>query len=252
MKKFLFCLCIASTVLFAEEGCKTLYRGAAAYKAGDYASAVENWQDCIDNGFQSGDLFYNLGNAYFREGRLGLAILNYEKALRNLPTDDDVQYNLKLAQGMTKDKVEADDAEENPILSFFFRAHHLFSLKQQMIFVLGLSWILLILNPCRVLSGNPKVKIALTASVFPIAALLGAFACSASYKVYKENTHSIGVVIAETADVSSGPSDKDQTLNTLSEGTEVEVISVDNGWAHIKIGERINGFAKTGEVGIVK
>lgn len=252
MKKFLFCLCIASTVLFAEEGCKTLYRGAAAYKAGDYASAVENWQDCIDNGFQSGDLFYNLGNAYFREGRLGLAILNYEKALRNLPTDDDVQYNLKLAQGMTKDKVEADDAEENPILSFFFRAHHLFSLKQQLIFVLGLSWILLILNLCRVLSGNPKVKNALTASVFPIAALLGAFACSAGYKVYKENTHSIGVVIAETADVSSGPSDKDQTLNTLSEGTEVEVISVDNGWAHIKIGERINGFAKTGEVGIVK
>lgn len=252
MKRFLFWICVASTIVLADENCKTLYRGAAAYKAGDYASAVENWQNCIDNGFQSGDLFYNLGNAYFREGRLGQAILNYEKALRSLPTDDDVLYNLKLAQGMTKDKVEADDSEENPILSFFFRAHHLFSLKHQLFFMLGLAWILLILNLCRVLSGNPKIKNALIATAFPVAVLLGIFACSSGYKIYKENTHSIGVVIAETADVTSGPSDKDQTLNTLSEGTEVEVISVENGWAHIKLGERINGFAKTSEVGIVK
>ena len=59
-------------------------------------------------------------------------------------------------------------------------------------------------------------------------------------------------MIAETADITSGPSDKDQTLNMLSEGTEIEVLSVKDGWVHVRLGEKINGFAKISEVGIVK
>lgn len=252
MKKFLFLILAFSVSLFAKESCKTLYRGAAAYKAGDFSSAVESWQNCIDNGYQSGDLFYNLGNAHYREGRIGLAILNYEKALRFSPTDEDVLYNLKLAKSLTKDKVEESDVEENPLLAFFFRAHHFFSLKQQLLILLGLVWFILLLNIFRVLSSQPKLKTALFASVFPVAFILGIIACSAAYKIYVENTHSLGVVIAESADITSGPSDKDQTLNTLSEGTEVEVLDVKDGWAHIRLGEKINGFAKIGEVGIVK
>ena len=67
MKKILFLVFTFSLSLFASENCKTLYTGAASYKAGDFTSAAEAWQNCVDNGFQSGDLFYNLGNAYFRK-----------------------------------------------------------------------------------------------------------------------------------------------------------------------------------------
>ena len=251
MKKILLSLAILTASLFAEN-CKTLFTGAAAYKAGDFTSAAEAWQNCVDNGFQDGDLFYNLGNAYFREKRLGLAILNYEKALRIDPTNEDYGYNLKFAQSLTKDKVEVSEDEENPLLNFAFKAHHFFSQKQQMLAILLLVWVIFFLCIARVLSANPKVKTGLAASIFPFAFLLGIFVCSVGYKVYKENTYSIGVVIAETADITSGPSDKDQTLNMLSEGTELEVLSVKDGWVHVRLGEKINGFAKISEVGIVK
>ncbi len=251
MKKILLCLAFFCASLFAEN-CKTLFTGAAAYKAGDFTSAAEAWQNCVDNGFQDGDLFYNLGNAYFRDKRLGLAILNYEKALRLDPTNSDYGYNLKFARSMTKDKISDSEDEENPILNFAFQIHHFFSIKQQLYIILGFVWIIFFLCVFRVLSANPKFKTILAVSVFPIALILGIFACSVGYKIYKENTYSLGVVIAETADITSGPSDKDQTLNMLSEGTEIEVLSVKDGWVHVRLGEKINGFAKISEVGIVK
>ena len=135
MKKLLLIFSLLTSSLFAES-CKTLFTGAAAYKAGDFTSAAEAWQNCVDNGYQNGDLYYNLGNAYFRENRLGLAILNYEKALRFDPTNDDYEYNLKFARSMTKDKVEESEDMENPILNFAFEAHHVLSEKQQFIGIL--------------------------------------------------------------------------------------------------------------------
>ena len=251
MKIFLsiFAFAIAA---WSNENCKTRYTGAAAYQAGDFSSAVEAWQNCVDNEFQNADLFYNLGNAYFREKRLGFAILNYEKALRLDPTNEDFQYNLKLAKSMTKDKVEESTTEENPLLNFFFQAHHFFSLKEQLFAILGIVWLIFILCIVRVLAANPKMKTALAVSIFPVAIILGIFALSAGYKVYRENTFALGVVTAETADITSGPSDKDQTLNMLSEGTEVEVLGVKDGWVHVRLGEKVNGFAKISELGIVK
>ncbi len=251
MKKTLFLLLTLSLSLFASESCKTLYTGAASYKAGDFTSAAEAWQNCIDNGFLSGDLFYNLGNAYFREGRLGLSILNYEKALRIDPANEDYQYNLKFARSLTKDKQETAE-EENPILEFLFRAHHFLSMTGQLYVILGLVWLIVALNVFRILSRSSKAKTAFTLGVIPVAVLLGIFACSAGYKIYREKTYSEGIVIAKSADITSGPSDKAQTLNMLSEGTSVEILDIKDGWAHVRLGEKINGFAKASELGIIR
>ncbi len=244
----LFCL---GTALFASENCKTLYTGAAAYKAGDFTSAAEAWQNCIDNGYSDADLFYNLGNAYFREGRIGLSILNYEKALRRNPTNEDYIYNLKFAKSLTKDKVEADE-EENPILEFLFRAHHFFSLKKELFIALGIVWAIMIVQILKILLVRPRARLVLSLLTIPLALCLGVLVCSAGYKIYREKTYSAGIVIAESADVTSGPSDKSQTLNMLSEGTSVEVLDLKDGWAHVRLGEKINGFIKLGELGIVK
>ncbi len=251
MKKILFLVFTFSLSLFASENCKTLYTGAASYKAGDFTSAAEAWQNCVDNGFQSGDLFYNLGNAYFRKGHLGLSILNYERALRIDPANEDYLYNLKFARSLTKDKQESAE-EENPVLEFLFRAHHFFSMTEQLYAIIGLVWLIVALNIFRILSRGAKAKTAFSLSVIPVAVLLGVFACSAGYKVYREKTHSEGIVIVDSADITSGPSDKAQTLNMLSEGTSVEILGIKDGWAHVRLGEKINGFAKASELGIIR
>ncbi|MGD8868497.1 MAG: tetratricopeptide repeat protein [Gemmatimonadales bacterium] len=79
--------------------------GNRLYQQGDYQAALDNYQRIIDSGLESAALHYNIGNAYFKLGQLGEAILHYERARRLAPGDADVRANLELARSLTVDEV---------------------------------------------------------------------------------------------------------------------------------------------------
>ena len=82
MKKVLFILFAIATVFgsaSAAENCTGIEAGAKAYNDGDFERAIDEWRTCADNGFQDADLFYNLGNSYFRNGNLGFSIFYYKE-----------------------------------------------------------------------------------------------------------------------------------------------------------------------------
>lgn len=81
-------------------------RGNQAYQDGDYAAAIDAYQNVLEAGYSSASLEYNLGNAYFKAGELGLSILHWERALRLAPGDADIEANLALARSMTTDAIE--------------------------------------------------------------------------------------------------------------------------------------------------
>lgn len=74
------------------------------YQQEKYPEAVELYKKVLNEGYQSLSLYYNLGNAYYRDSKLGLAILYYEKALKINPSDEDVLHNLSIANAHTVDK----------------------------------------------------------------------------------------------------------------------------------------------------
>lgn len=84
------------------------------YLNGEYSSAREEYQKIVNSGFESGELYYNLGNAFYKLGQIPSAILYYEKALILNPKDVDIQFNLELANRLVVDKI-------NPVNEFFFR-----------------------------------------------------------------------------------------------------------------------------------
>ena len=227
MKKLLFIL-FAFAVSFASvnaaEHCTGIENGAKSYNDGDFERAIDEWRTCVDNGTESADLYYNLGNAYFRNGNLGFAIYYYKSALRLDPNNDDILHNLKYAQAMTRDKVD-EDGEENPLLSGLFKAHHALSLKAQMFVLLGLFWIMALVAIARRISQSDRQKNILIGTLFVLSGIFCIIAMSAGYKVFVAETEIVGVVTAKDADVTSAPNDKSQTLNTLSEGTTFEVLS---------------------------
>src|SRR5512141_3017076 len=71
--------------------------GNEAYQQGKMSDALAIYESILRNGYVSGPLYYNLGNAYYRAGNIPRAILNYERALRFMPGDDDLRHNLQLA-----------------------------------------------------------------------------------------------------------------------------------------------------------
>ncbi len=97
--------CLLSHVCFAEsaEGLYTI--GNEAYKAKNYQQAIDAYQKLISEGYRNAAVYYNLGNSYYKKDQISLAILNYERALRLSPSDEDIRFNLKLANLKTVDRI---------------------------------------------------------------------------------------------------------------------------------------------------
>lgn len=82
----------------AESGADAFARGNMAFAAGDAAGAVRDYESLAREGICSAPLFYNLGNAYCRDGKIGPAILNLERARWLAPNDPDIKANLKFVR----------------------------------------------------------------------------------------------------------------------------------------------------------
>ena len=77
-----------------------------AYKNDQFQKAVDGYLKLIENGFENGHIYYNLGNAYYRIGDLGRAILFFERARLLIPRDDDLIFNLSHARNQTVDAID--------------------------------------------------------------------------------------------------------------------------------------------------
>ena len=109
--RYMLVLCfLPATMAFAASD--NLHQQARdAYSNGDYVQAISIYETMTQEG-ESDELYYNLGNAYYKNNQIGKAILNYERALRLNPSYDDAAFNLQLANEKIQDKIE-------PIERFF-------------------------------------------------------------------------------------------------------------------------------------
>ena len=98
--KFILCLLVVSCISYGQ----TKMQGDSCYLKGNYQEAICIYEKLLKNG-DNCDLYYNLGNAYFRTENLTKAILAYERAYKLSPTNQDVKYNLQYARSKTIDKV---------------------------------------------------------------------------------------------------------------------------------------------------
>ncbi len=89
---------IAQEALFHE--------GNRLYQEGDFSGAAGRYAAVLESGYESFALYYNLGNAHFRLGEMAEAVLNYERAARLDPGDEDVRANLALVGQMLQDRIE--------------------------------------------------------------------------------------------------------------------------------------------------
>ena len=96
----------SGTTVLAGELENLFAKGNDYYLKGNYEETINIFESIVEKGFEGKSLYYNLGNAYFRVGKLGLAILYYEKANKLAPSDEDINYNLAFADSKIVDKIE--------------------------------------------------------------------------------------------------------------------------------------------------
>ena len=99
-------LLLSGVVTYATD-VKTLAEEATKmYQEGDYQKAIDLYNEMLSDDMESATVYYNLGNCYYKQGETAKAILNYERALLLHPGDNDIKYNLTMAQKATVDNIK--------------------------------------------------------------------------------------------------------------------------------------------------
>jgi pentatricopeptide repeat protein len=85
---------------------ESLQQAGTYYRNGEFDKAINIFEELISDGYEGTSLYFNLGNSYYRIGKIGYAILNYERALKLSPSDEDVKHNLAFASLSTVDRIQ--------------------------------------------------------------------------------------------------------------------------------------------------
>jgi tetratricopeptide (TPR) repeat protein len=227
----------SATALFKE--------GNQNYEDGRFEQAVEAYEKILNLGVKNFRVFYNLGNAYFRQNQLGKAVLNYRRALALEPRDEDVQANLSFAKLFTLDKIE--EQKINPLSNLLHWFLDLWSLDElallsSLFYTLSMALgILMIFRRSR-----RYLKIGFVAFLI----LLAIFGSSLFAKIYFESLD-YGVVIVPQVQVRSGPGDDYILQFTGHEGLEFRVDEEAEGWYRISLPNGIRGWIPEDTVEII-
>ena len=219
-------------------------QGNQRYQEGDFAGALEAYQALLNGGLESADLYYNLGNAFFKTGNLGRSILNYERALELRPGDADVRANLELARSIT-----ADEIEPLPRFWLFSVASWWVNLlpRNGLILTVVLSYLLGVGGLCvRILSQKDGTvgRATWMAGSAGVVFLLMGITLLAREGVLAE-TH-WGIILADEVAVQSAPSAEDNlTLFHIHEGTKVRLDQVTEGWTEVVLEDGRVGWIET-------
>jgi len=221
-------------------------RGNEAYLHGDYAGAVAAYQSIDREGVVSADLYFNLGDAYFRQGKLGPAIWAFERAAALDPDDEDVRYNLsqagKAAARRTLDKIEGADREPVWVRAVTFLSPSTETWLFAAVYV-GFFAVLLLRR-----RASEDARVAFGAG----AAILGAVALLAGALLVGRaslDRMPYGVVLPDAVAVKEGADANYRTSFNLHAGLRVRLLDRDQDWLRVRLANGLEGWVGEKDVG---
>ena len=204
-----------------------------AYNEGLYDSAINVYHVIEKENLQSAGLFYNMGNAYFKNNDIASAILYYEKAKKLDHNNEDIEYNLRIANSMIVDKIDkVPDLFFKDWWNYFY---NMFNADTWTAFSL-VSWAALIFFVgLFILTGKrPVRKLAFYFGILFLFTSIATFGL-ASQKYYFGKEHKEAIIYTPTVTVKSSPTTNSVDLFVVHEGTKVRIQDEVNEWVKIKI-----------------
>lgn len=203
------------------------YKGNTLYEEGKYDEAIREYSKLLEQGLESGNLYYNIGNCYFKKGDHGRALLNYERAKKLIPEDSDLASNYNYARSMIKGNITDKSASwvKRIFNKFDFLTMNGLTVFLSVVYALTVFLLLagLFIHPL-------KRYYRYLLPVLLIVFLAGGFSLySRVSKLGKE-----AVIISENADARFEPIDNATTHFTLHEGMKVYVLESKTKWSKVK------------------
>lgn len=218
-----------------------LQQAAALYAAEKYDEAAALYEKVLAEDGIAPEVYYNLGNCYYKQDRIALSVLNYERALRLNPSDSDVKANLALARGKTQDKVTP--ASELFFVSWWKQLAGMMSMSAWM--TVALIAFILMLTGILVYAFLSDIRLrkigAYTAIVCLLLTVL-ANLCALTQHFIVIN-HSYAIIMTPAVTVKSSPANTSTDLFIVHEGSKVEILDdTMAGWREVKLEEGKQGW----------
>jgi len=241
---------IVSTSLFADEIGTTFQKGNEAYRSGNYQKAIELYQSILSQGYQSTELYYNLGNSYYKLNKIPDAVLEYERAHRLAPRDEDINHNLALANLRITDKID-------PIPELFFvewwgSFSNLFTADQWAWIAIVSLWTVVIAVTFLLLKlQQASVRFIFVGVVFAsiLIAVLSFAGMIAQSRI--ANDHYSAIVFAPSVTAKSAPDKNGTDLFVVHEGVKIELLDHVSDWNKIRLADGKIGWVPSGSFQVI-
>jgi len=203
------------------------------YAKGDYSNAAKQYEKILSDDGVAPELFFNLGNAYYKSNEIGRSILNYERALRLDPSFDDARFNLDLAQLKVVDNIV-------PSPNFFIgrwiqNLIKLLTSNQWLFISLGLFIFCLVTVFLFLFSRSRVIR---KISFYFAIVLLGISFLTIIFSSVRKGqmlNHTEAIVMSGVISVKSSPDKSGNDLFQLHEGAKVSIKSKLGNWTEIKL-----------------
>ena len=208
--------------------------GAALYDEGSYEEAARTYQHLVGLGYRDPTLYYNLANSYYKSEDMGRAVLNYLRARRLAPFDEDIEANLAFA----RQRIDAPNSEEAAVPAFVQISEFApwITFNQAAIVALA-AWLLLGLLAALFLYGG-RFRQSIAVSRLAAVAVLCVFIFGAiAIGKHMDRTHweSIAVITSDSTGVFHGPRESEEPRFSLDAGSEIRLIEERGRWSRIGI-----------------
>lgn len=226
-----------------------LQKAEQAYDSKKYKDAILNYEELIKDGYKSYQLYYNLGNAYYKNNQLGKAIYYYELARKINPNDEDVRINLGIASAKTIDKI---DAKENFFISAV-KSNLLSSLSTSSWGWLSIATLFIGCILFFVFISSVNVALKRISFLFSCFLVIGfVITYSLGYSALKSKSENkFAIITSKEIKIMNEPTLAATSKFSLHEGTKIRVVENNGDWLLIKLDNGNEGWVKTGDVGII-
>jgi tetratricopeptide (TPR) repeat protein len=215
------------------------------YIDNDYYEALLIYESLVEENYISPELYYNLGNCYYKSELLAPAIYYYEKALKLSPGDEDIKHNLKIAYSKITNQVNA--VPEMFYIKWYNSVRNQFSSNTwAWISIIAFVFTLLIIILVLMSKRRSLKKIGIYLSIFLGLIAIVSFSFAYSQKKYQLSRSQ--AIVFEAAMVKSSPSLDGNNLFEIQEGLKVQIIDTLDNWSQIRIADGKRGWVQSGQI----
>ncbi len=224
---FVYAINNQAAFCFNDDAKALFYNANSAYQKGEYNEAIKGYESILNQGLESGNIYYNVGNSYFKKGNLGKAILNYERARRLMPRDGDLISNYKYALSLIKEpELSGSEAWFVKLTNLFYKN---FTVDEITVFC---TFIFLIIVFVMILNLFVKIKRWRFVSVISILVItFGTSIISITQRVLIYEKEAI--VISTETEARFEPREDATVHFTVFEGMKVYVIQTKGEWCKV-------------------